>query len=750
MIPQQLQHPEFRFIKINPNDLKAPYEPGWTTTQNYTHEDPKIQEWISKGQNYGVATGFGDLIVIDCDNQQLQKWVDENLPKTFAVKTGGGGTHNYYICPNQEKIILENGKGHLGEIQSKGQQVIGPGSTHKTGKKYKIIHNMPITKIKKQKIQEKIPKEWIKGKPQKTQTNTNKTKLIHNLNITDIIPLGGLTKKPNGEYQGPHPIHGSKTGNNFTLDPNKGVWNCFRHKGGGDVLTYIGVEEGIINCGESLDTTTFKKVIQIARDKYGLKTKQDVEEEEIIHNKDYTRLKLEVISLLSQRKPNRAKATELIVQVIEGENRFYTIRDDDKSEIWCYHDGIYIPNGATIIKERCRDILGQHNTASFANQVIFKIETDTYIEQSEFFDNNIVEEIVCENGILNLVTKELKPFTEDKIFFTKIPVTYDPEKQCPNIIQFLKDVLKTEEDLPIMQELFGYLLWKEYNIEKAVMMIGTGRNGKGKTISLMKKFIGPQNCSSVPLQNLETDTFSKCSLHKKLANLAGDIDERALKHTGSFKNLTGRDIISADRKFKTRIHFENYAKMVFAANQLPRTKDLSEGFFMRWVLLEFPYKFVKEAVYESVTDVLEKQYLKIRDPDIINKIATEEELSGLLNWALVGLARLQKQKDFSYSKSTDDVKRMWLRKSDSFTAFCMDNLEEKYGNEIPKSEIRHCYNEYCKRHKLRPVSDLQIKRILTTMFAVYETKPVLDFDRVHMWNGIDWQVQLSLQNSLKK
>ena len=32
------------------------------------------------------------------------------------------------------------------------------------------------------------------------------------------------------------------------------------------------------------------------------------------------------------------------------------------------------------------------------------------------------------------------------------------------------------------------------------------------------------------------------------------------------------------RKFKTRVKFINYAKMIFSANEVPMTYDLSDGF----------------------------------------------------------------------------------------------------------------------------------------------------------------------------
>jgi len=448
-------------------------------------------------------------------------------------------------------------------------------------------------------------------------------------------------------------------------------------------------------------------------------------------------IKLSIIEALTDRDTSRrGEATEIMVQLLERDNRFYTIRDDDKEEIWAYNNGIYIPNGGTIIKEKCREIMEENNTSQFVNQVIFKIMTDTYVDQNSFFNNNIIDEVVTENGILNLKTAELTPYDPNKIFFTKIPIKYQNSSICPNIIQFLKEVLKTEEDLPVMQELFGYLLWKEYNIERAIMLIGNGRNGKSKTMDLMKRFIGYENYSSIALQNLEGDNFHKAQLHKKLANLCGDIDDRALKFTGSFKELTGRDNITANRKFKTHINFENYAKLIFSANTLPRTHDISEAFFMRWVLLEFPYTFVKEDEYSKKG---KSNMIKLRDPNIIQKIATDEEMSGLLNWAIEGLNRLQERKDFTYNKTSGEVKNMWLRKSDSFMAFCLDTIEEQYGNQIRKSEIRHVYHEYCKKHKLKPVGDKAIAYTLMTQFGAYDQYITLDNEKVYVWCGIDYQ-----------
>jgi len=442
-------------------------------------------------------------------------------------------------------------------------------------------------------------------------------------------------------------------------------------------------------------------------------------------------LKTQVWEKLLDKK--RETATELMTNYIEENNYIYTIRDDEKSEVWIYEKGIYIPQGKTYIKEFSRKILTTAYTTHIINQIIQKIEADTYINQEDFFGNIIENKICVENGILNLTKRELEEFDPDTFFFTKIPITYEPNAVCPNIETHFKTILKKEEDSEVMFELFGFLLWKNYFIEKGIMFIGNGRNGKGKTIELMKRFIGIENSSSIPLQQFETDMYSSGELFNKLANLSGDLDSKALNHTGMFKTLTGRDLISASRKFLTRVKFTNFAKMVFACNQLPKTHDISTAFWNRWVLFEFPYSFLSEEEINSLNED-EKKNVKLRDTNIIDKLSNPEELSGLLNRSLDGLQRLLTQKDFSHSQGVKEIKDMWIRKSDSFFAFCLDFIEDAEEVKIEKKVLRKAYVRFCKNHKIKPLSDKAIRETLFENFAVSEERNSSTGERY--WDGI--------------
>ena len=425
--------------------------------------------------------------------------------------------------------------------------------------------------------------------------------------------------------------------------------------------------------------------------------------------------------LKSMRLKEYDQASEMIVKDILSKEHIYTTKDDQKSEVWIYREGIYVPNGKTEVKEIMRNMLEEVFCMYHYNLVIAKIEADTYISPSEFFDMKYKYEIPVKNGILNILTKELTPFSPDKIFFTKIPVEYNPDSKCEKIDKFLSDILSKPEDKNVFYEMGGFSLMKEYTFEKAFMLVGDGRNGKGKCLQLLKRTVGVENCSSVPLSSLSPESFQISELFGKMVNLAGDIGRTDLKDTSMFKGLTGRDPVNGKRKFLRDINFENYAKMIFACNELPMVYDMSKGFWDRWVLLEFPYTFEDKDTYYKEKD---NPMIKLRDDHIIDKISEPEELSGLLNKFLEGLNRLIDNGRFSITQGTEEIKNLWIRKSNSFVAFCMDKLEEDYDSTIKKKDMRKEYMKYCKEHKIPGKSDYVIKVTLQEMFGVTDERKV--------------------------
>ncbi len=440
---------------------------------------------------------------------------------------------------------------------------------------------------------------------------------------------------------------------------------------------------------------------------------------------------------LVQRQEDHA--SEKIVNYLLNNYIIYSIKNDKVSEIYYYEDGEIKPNGESFLKEKIRRILLHAFTPQRANKVISKICADRGIDIEELHqsESDNIYEIPARNGILNIKTKELSEFSPDKIFFNKINAIYDPDADCPNIKFFLSEIVKNKEDINVIFEMIGSTLYKKYFIQTIVMFLGDGENGKGVLQNLIRSFLSAKNCKSLPLNQLTSESFEVADLRGALANIAGDISNTDLKDTGRIKELSsGTDQITAKRKFMSALYFVNYAKLIFSCNELPRVYDFSHGFWRRWLLLEFPFLFLRDNEYKLRKN---ESNVKKANPEIIDKLTTEAEFSGLLNEALKGLSRLMKNKQFSNTKSTEEIKNLWIRKSDSFTAFCFDFLEGDTESFITKKELAKSFNKFCKEHRLRGASSQSMKRTLQELFGCLEDKKYIETQQERVWEGIKFK-----------
>lgn len=421
---------------------------------------------------------------------------------------------------------------------------------------------------------------------------------------------------------------------------------------------------------------------------------------------------------------------KLLADEVMSHYHFATMIDNE--EMYVYLDGYYQPYGEVLVKKECRNHLGEEYRKNRASEVIDYIKTSTYMERKEEPTNLIP----VENGVLDLQSNpiELKPYSHEYMFFNKIPVKYDAEADCPNIENFHREVTKGEEDATVLGEVIGFCLYRDYFIAKALMLVGEGSNGKSTWLGLVKRFLGVRNVSGRSLQDLEEHRFAKADLHTKIANIYADLPDKALFRTGMFKMLTGRDLITAERKFQNPFHFVNYAKLLFSANKVPEAYDDTSAFFRRWIIIVFPNVFSGSTA----------------DPYILDKLCTEQELSGLLNLALKGLKSLLENGDFSYSKTTEEVKEDYIRKSSPITAFVMDSLETDSDAFIIKKDLYSAFAEYCRQKALPTVTQDTFFKNLPQHVAVAEYRPKIGKERYHTFKGIRYSPTVSVLSTVSK
>ncbi len=396
------------------------------------------------------------------------------------------------------------------------------------------------------------------------------------------------------------------------------------------------------------------------------------------------------LSLDDNGKP-RVNRPQLAKMLIRADNMHYLVLKDNQ-DILIYNNSFYEPGGELILNNRVNYYLDTLTT----NQ--HKAEVIGYIKNTDYTDREQLEQplhlINLKNGILDINTGELIPHDPSYTFQYEIPTEYRPGQDCPTWKQFITDVLY-QEDIPFLQEVCGYLLYRSYNWALIVILLGHGRNGKTVFLNTISKLLGEKNTEHIPLQTIAHERFAKAKLYQKHANLCSELGAREIKDTGALKELTGQDMIFARELYKNGFNFRNFAKLMFACNLLPDIGDKTLAMNERIAVIEFPNAF-ERGTPEC-------------DPNLLDKLTTPEELSGILGWMTEGLQRLLTNKKFSDYRNFENVAEYQKQSQDPVNMFT-STIDADATGEIQKEYLYKKYLEYCKLQGLPTLDNVWFSR----------------------------------------
>lgn len=619
-IPVQLQNPEFRFIKLRPKE-KIPIETDWTNTKNYPYNSEELSSHVEKGGNFGIVGGKGNLRIIDIDRKELAEELLKNIDwMTFTVKTGSGGVHFYFISDYNTNHVLANG---VGEVRVDRYQVVCPGCVHPNGNTYDVLRDVSIKRIDSKSFTELFKKYMtpITNSPT-TSVTDNSRSAVEFGEVCRIIKKGFSKEKV---------FYHMKAFEKWNNAPTQYKELTYKK-----ALTYTQIKP------KELDIYTWK---------------QDSKNEEWFKS-----------GICPKKCANE----------LQRIHTFKTI-GEEKEEILYYQEGVYLSGGHQIISSFIEE-RSEITVKSFqVTETIAAIKRRTYTDR-QVFENTKPQLICVKNGVINTITQELLPHDPQYNLTQKINHTFDKTKNCELIKSFMKDIL-TEEDILIVQEFLGFVLYRKYFIKKSMIFVGPPDTGKTTLINLMVNFIHNNNCSGASLHKLLYDKFTANTLHNKLMNFFDDLSFKDIKETGMFKIVCGGGYISAEKKFGESYQFMNYAKLLFATNKISSVEDSNDdAYYSRWLIIFFNNTFAIDNPK--------------RDPNILDKLSTDEQMSGLLNFALDGLQRLFDNKKFSYKHSAEQNKNLMEYSSNTISAFALDCLQEQPGNWVTKGDLYQIYCAY--------------------------------------------------------
>lgn len=409
-------------------------------------------------------------------------------------------------------------------------------------------------------------------------------------------------------------------------------------------------------------------------------------------------------------KPESVDA-EGCLHIVTDENPVFITRET--LEYYWYSNGYFKRLGqrknALPIREKIRrgyiEITGEQPPTELIESTLTLMQDTLYVEKTNLTPNK--DKICLKNGVYDLNKKKLLPHDPEYKFRAQIPVKYNPHARCPEIMAFFDSMVDRDiisrEDVQGLIEWFGYCLVPDNKFQKAVFMIGEKGSGKTTVTNLFNDFIGIENISGESLQKLEEDRFSVARIEDKLANTCPDISSKTIYDSQIFKAITGGDRLRGERKGIDAFEFQNTARLMFAANEPPHIHKSRDAFFRRVLSVTF-----KKTIPE-----------KERDKDLIERITTEEELSGLLNVALQAREELYNRGGFINEKTLEETEREYSALSEPVVLFADECLVE--GDYTSKHDVYSFYRDvWCTVHGLKPEKEQTFKKQLRHFVGIEE------------------------------
>jgi P4 family phage/plasmid primase-like protien len=326
-------------------------------------------------------------------------------------------------------------------------------------------------------------------------------------------------------------------------------------------------------------------------------------------------------------------------------------RDADADDaLWYCRDGLWRPGAKHEVERVCSQLLGERLRSSYVSNVLLALRTS---------DLPLIEDgpphpplINFANGMLAYMTEVFISHESDTACqarsTVRLAVPWKPDAVCPRFDAWVHQVLPPD-CYEFIDEVIGYLMLNGNPLHKAILLHGSGRNGKGTFLRIVVALLGRANCSSVPLQTLGENRFATAELHMKLANVAGDLDSRHVEATNVFKMVTGQDMIYAERKNMQPFRFVSWAVPIFSANLIPTSSDTSVGYLSRWEVIPFPVN-----LHDLPGGI---------DPSIEESIITSE-LPGIARRGVKGLQRLMARGGFDRPESVTEAFTEFERRLD--------------------------------------------------------------------------------------
>jgi len=621
-----------------------------------TTDEAQIRAWWPPGgvANIGIACGASGLAVVDVDPDGEASLEDlPDLPETSCVVTGRG-THHYFATAEVVRSII--GWRPNVDLKAAGGYVVAPPSVHESGVAYAwdepdecpghvadlpewIAAERRVVSVAAQIDAGKAAGDWTPG------LRGGLASALMHVNADDYdrwVAIGAALHLASGGCAEGFDLwdEWSRRSPRYEDGATGKRWGSFKHATG--------------------NPATVGKIVALAREG-GWKGS---------------------LPLSSEYKAKVAEAKAERTQTLEASGRYFKRGDEqevaqavaaimaapmvyDRGSLWRYSakTGRWSEIISTEVERRVGELAGEPVRGGLDKdgQVkwgILKVGQNTRTNVRKiicsekhrrgFFDEAPAG-VAFADGFLRfrggkVVLEKHSPSHRVRAGYD---FTWSGDHRCPRWLDAQRQWFGDIDDRALLlQEFAGACLFGlATTYQAALVLYGEAGAGKSQCASVIEGMFPAETVTAVPPQLMD-DLYFRAELAGSLLNVVNDIPEAGIMDAGAFKAIVSGDHITARPIREAPFRFRPRAGHLFSANSLPSTKDHTDGFWRRWLLVVFDRVVALDAqVKDLATSIL------------------SEEMPGVVLWAVRGAIRLVERGHYLQAGQSADALSEWRRDS---------------------------------------------------------------------------------------
>jgi len=684
---------------------------------NWPNIDKAIEDLTRTFQTKNVVGAVGKnfehrtkLCAVDIDGDEAYaKFMTYDLPKTFTVRTGGGGWHLGYFAPKDcpdPKIEFPEG-GAAPRLSDKGYFLL-PGSWHAEAKEFYTVQADRQTVMLPQEIYDAIRADSNKARERGKKT---------------MQSLGPDTKIPHG-------------------DADNRIYEILGYQ------RHVGMPQ---SSAYALASDIARNHLERPASEDWIETKLRDMVERLWRDGDGADI-LDQYALPDIAPPPRPVTrqpsltedgmAEHFVRTHGCNFRYFL-----EQKAWIvYRDGRWHEKKGTHAARKAYENLHRNLYADYAEALP---DGDPYKEPAEKFSNqramrtprdnalNIAESrllveaaeldrnpnlLAVGNGVLDLTTLKLREGRPEDYITVGSPVAYMPGAKSADLDRYLVTTFTDDALRAYMQRFCGLCLTGLTNEERLWIWHGAGRNGKGTLTSLMEAMLGDELYAAINFATLASDKYISGSaaspdvarLRGKRLVVATEKHSQRMIDEERIKKLTGGDSITARHLNKEEMQFHAQFKLVLTVNERPHMNVVDDAIRERVVLVPFTSRFVRE---DGTVDLTLKDRLR-----------EKEGLEAALAWAVEGL-RAYRAEGLGSCEAIDRETAAYMAEMNPLVDFVARYFEQDERLTCTGADIAAQYQDY--------LMETAEPRLGTTDFS--DALRALGFTSRRLKAGIEWR-----------